>query len=188
MCAMDHLWTPWRMPYLRGEEMRPDGCIFCLAPTMDDPEAHILHRGTRCYVILNRFPYNTGHLMIIPYLHTDSLERLDAETLAEMAALTLTSLQVLRAAFEPQGFNVGMNIGEAAGAGVAEHVHLHIVPRWSGDTNYMTIVGETRIIPEWLDETYSRLLPLFTDALEASAANEAGGDKDSDMKTEEENQ
>jgi ATP adenylyltransferase len=172
------------MPYLRGEEERPDGCIFCLAPTMDDLEAHLLHRGAHCYVILNRFPYNTGHLMIIPYLHTDSPERLDAETLAEMATLTLTSLKVLRAAFGPQGFNVGMNIGEAAGAGVAEHVHLHIVPRWSGDTNYMTIVGETRIIPEWLDETYSRLLPLFTDAMEAASANKSAGDKENNMKNE----
>nr|HID12711.1 HIT domain-containing protein [Anaerolineae bacterium] len=159
---MDHLWTPWRMPYLRGEEEeRPEECIFCVKPQADDAEVHILHRGQHCYVILNRFPYNNGHLMIVPYAHIPSLEDLDADTLAEFMALTQLSLRVLRAAYEPQGFNIGVNIGEAAGAGVADHVHLHVVPRWGGDTNYMTVVGQTRVIPEWLDETYERLRPLF---------------------------
>lgn len=158
---MDHLWAPWRMVYLRGDEPLPDDCLFCVKPQEKDTEAHIVHRGRLCYVILNRYPYSNGHLMVVPYAHVPSLEHLDTETLAELMALTQLSLRVLRAAYEPQGFNVGVNIGGAAGAGVAEHVHLHVVPRWDGDTNYMTIVGRTRIMPEWLDQTYARLRPLF---------------------------
>ncbi len=158
---MDHLWTPWRMPYLCGEEEVAEGCIFCVKPQADDAEVHILHRGRLCYVILNRFPYNNGHLMVVPYAHMPSLEDLDAGALAELMALTQLSLRVLRAAYAPQGFNIGVNIGTAGGAGVAGHVHLHIVPRWGGDTNYMTTTGQTRIIPEWLDQTYERLRPLF---------------------------
>ncbi|RLC85937.1 MAG: HIT family hydrolase [Chloroflexi bacterium] len=158
---MDHLWTPWRMPYLRGEEETPEGCLFCVKPREDDAEVHILHRGRLCYVILNRFPYNNGHLMVVPYVHVPSLEGLDAATLAELMALTQLSLRVLRVAYEPHGFNVGGNMGGAAGAGVAEHVHLHVVPRWAGDTNYVTVVSQTRVIPEWLDQTYKRLRPLF---------------------------
>ena len=149
------------MPYLRGEEETPAGCIFCVKPQKEDAEEHILHRGRLCYVILNRFPYSNGHLMVIPYAHVSSLEGLDVDELAELMALTQLSLRVLRAAYEPQGFNIGINIGAAGGAGVAEHVHLHVVPRWVGDTNYMTVVGRTRIVPEWLAQTYERLRPLF---------------------------
>jgi ATP adenylyltransferase len=149
------------MPYLRGEEDVPEACVFCVEPELADAEGLILHRGRSSYVILNRFPYNSGHLMIVPYAHDSTMEALDAETLAELMALTQLSLRVLREAYNPQGFNLGMNIGEAAGAGVAEHVHLHVVPRWGGDTNYMTITGRTRVIPEWMAETYQRLRPLF---------------------------
>jgi ATP adenylyltransferase len=158
---MDHLWTPWRMSYLRGEEEAREGCIFCVEPDGEDAEARILHRAERCYVILNRFPYNSGHLMVVPYVHVPTLESLDSAALAELMAAAKLSLRVLREAYNPQGFNLGMNIGEAAGAGVAGHVHLHVVPRWAGDTNYMTITGQTRIIPEWMDQTYVRLRPLF---------------------------
>ncbi|HIE47739.1 TPA: HIT domain-containing protein [Candidatus Bipolaricaulota bacterium] len=158
---MGILWTPWRMAYLRGDEPLPEGCLFCVKPQSQDAEAHILHRGNRCYVILNRFPYNNGHLMVVPYAHVATLEDLDPEALAELMALTQLSLRVLREAYTPQGFNVGMNIGSVAGAGVAEHIHLHVVPRWGGDTNYMTTVSQTRVIPEWLDQTYERLRPLF---------------------------
>jgi len=161
---MDHLWAPWRMAYLRGEQKIPGGCIFCIGSVDDDGENHILYRGKYCFIILNRFPYNTGHVMVIPYAHVSTVEALEAETLAEMMSLAQLSLRVLREAYDPQGFNLGMNIGEAAGAGVAGHVHLHIVPRWSGDTNYMTIIGETRVIPEWLDQMVKRLAPLFDDA------------------------
>jgi len=162
--AMEHLWTPWRMPYLRGEEGRTDGCLFCVAPQVGDAEVHIVCRGELCYAILNRYPYNNGHLMVVPYAHVATLEDLDAETLAELMALTQRSLRVLREAYAPQGFNVGVNIGEVAGAGMAAHVHLHIVPRWGGDNNYMSTVGGTRVIPEWLDQTYERLRPLFESA------------------------
>lgn len=149
------------MAYLRGEEKSPNGCVFCIQSTSDDAGNHVLCRGERCYVILNRFPYNTGHLMVIPYAHVSTLEALDARTLSEMGALTQLSLRVLKEVYAPQGFNIGMNIGEAAGAGVAEHLHLHVVPRWRGDTNYMTVVGKTRMIPEWLDQMYAELLPVF---------------------------
>lgn len=149
------------MAYLRGDEPLPEGCLFCVKARAQDAEAHILHRGDRCYVILNRFPYNNGHLMVVPYAHVASLEDLDPGTLAELMALTQLSLRVLREAYNPQGFNIGMNLGSVAGAGVADHIHLHVVPRWGGDTNYMGVVGQTRVIPEWLDQTYERLRPLF---------------------------
>ncbi|NLE45878.1 MAG: HIT domain-containing protein [Chloroflexi bacterium] len=159
---MKHLWTPWRMPYLRGaEEHDNDGCVFCIGAVEDDASVHILFRAKHCYVILNRFPYNTGHLMVIPYAHHSSLEQLDSATLDEMMTLAQLSVRVLRQAYDPQGFNLGMNIGDAAGAGVAEHLHLHVVPRWAGDTNALTVVSQTRIIPEWLDQMYDRLRPLF---------------------------
>lgn len=152
------------MAYLQGDESLPEGCLFCVKPKSEDAEAHILHRGRLCYVILNRYPYNNGHLMVVPYAHVATLENLDAETLVELMRLAQLSLRVLREAYAPQGpqgFNLGLNIGKVAGAGIAGHLHLHIVPRWGGDTNYMTIVGETRVIPEWLNQTYERLRPLF---------------------------
>lgn len=139
----------------------PEGCLFCTRPQQADAEAHILHRGRLCYAILNRFPYSNGHLMVVPYAHLSSLEHLDPDTAAECMALTQLSLRVLREAYNPEGFNVGVNIGQVAGAGVAGHVHIHVVPRWAADTNYMTVVGGTRCIPEWLDQTYEQLRPLF---------------------------
>ena len=158
---MSHLWTPWRMPYLQGEEPLPADCLFCVKPQESNAEAHIVHRGELAYVILNRFPYNNGHVMIAPYAHVATLEDLEPETAAELMTLTQLTLTVLREAYAPEGFNVGANIGSAAGAGVADHVHIHAVPRWVGDTNYMTTVGTTRVIPEWMHQTYERLRPLF---------------------------
>ena len=149
------------MAYLQGDEPLPEKCLFCIKPRSKDAEVHIVHRNRLCYVILNRFPYNNGHLMVVPYTHVATLEDLDTETLAELMMLTQLSLRILRETYDPQGFNIGLNIGEVAGAGVAGHVHLHIVPRWGGDTNYMTCLGETRVIPEWLDQTYERLRPKF---------------------------
>jgi ATP adenylyltransferase len=149
------------MAYLRGEEPLPEGCLFCVKPHEEDAQAHIVYRGRLCFVILNRFPYNNGHLMVVPYAHVATLEDLDAETLVELMTLAQLCLRVLREAYSPQGFNVGMNIGEVAGAGVAGHIHLHVVPRWGGDTNAMTVVGGMRVIPEWLNQTYERLRPLF---------------------------
>ncbi len=156
------------MPYLQGKEPLPEECLFCHNARLADQQAHIVHRGRLCYVILNRFPYNNGHLMVVPYQHAPSLEHFNRQTLTEMMVLVQRSLRVLQTAYEPEGFNVGMNIGEASGAGIAEHAHMHIVPRWAGDTNYLTTVGKTRTIPEWMDETYDRLRPLF------EALNEEG--------------
>jgi ATP adenylyltransferase len=159
---MDHLWTPWRMAYLLGEgNAKQGGCIFCDKLKGDDAEGLILHRGQHSFVMLNLYPYNNGHLLIAPYAHESSIEPLDAATLGEMMALSQHSLRVLRLAYKPQAFNLGFNIGAAAGAGVADHVHLHIVPRWSGDTNFMATVSETRVIPEWLQQTYDRLKELW---------------------------
>ena len=129
--------------------------------TQEDADEHVLYRGNRCFVVLNRFPYNNGHLMVVPYAHTGQLEDLDDETLLEMMQLVRHSLRILRQVYDPSGFNVGVNEGSAAGAGVAEHVHLHIVPRWDGDSNFMTVVGGTRVIPESLDDTYATFRPLF---------------------------
>jgi ATP adenylyltransferase len=158
---MDNLCTPWRLPYLQGEEPLPDECLFCLKAQQPDHEAHIVYRGERCYVVLNRFPYNNGHLMVVPYAHVASLEDLDAEIAGELMALTQLSLAVLREAYQAEGFNLGANLGTAAGAGIEDHVHMHVVPRWAGDTNYMTSVGRTRVIPEWMNQVYERLRPLF---------------------------
>ena len=154
---MNRLWTPWRMPYLRGEDKRPDGCIFCHKLCCSDEKEHILYRGEWCYVTLNRYPYSNGHLMVIPNVHVSSLEDLDERTLSEMMQVVNLSLAALREAYAPHGFNVGVNLGKAAGAGIAEHVHMHVVPRWTADTNFMPVVGSTRVIPELLDDAYARL-------------------------------
>jgi len=158
---MNHLWSPWRMTYLRRSQEQSGGgagCIFCDKPTENrDAENLIVQRGERAFVILNLYPYNNGHLMIVPYAHASSLEQLDLPTLTEIMLLTNQGLAALRTVYNPHAFNLGMNIGAAAGAGIAEHVHLHIVPRWAGDTNYMSTVAETRVIPEDLQETYRRV-------------------------------
>ncbi len=150
------------MTYLQGEgEKGAGGCIFCDKLAGSDDDGLVLHRGEHAFVMLNLYPYNNGHLLIAPYAHQPSIEPLDAATLAEMMALSQRSLRVLRRAYDPQAFNLGFNIGAAAGAGIAEHVHLHIVPRWAGDTNFMATVSETRVIPEWVQQTYTRLKHLW---------------------------
>ncbi|MGD9028558.1 MAG: HIT domain-containing protein [Anaerolineae bacterium] len=161
------------MPYLQGEEPLPDDCLFCIKPQEPDPKAHIVYRGELCYVMLNRFPYNNGHLMVVPYPHVATLADLESETAGEFMALIQLSLQVLREAYRPEGFNVGANIGAAAGAGIEAHIHMHVVPRWAGDTNYMTAIGRTRVIPEWLHQVYQRLRPLF-DQLERGQVGRVG--------------
>jgi ATP adenylyltransferase len=159
---MKHLWTPWRMPYLQGGPARDEHCVFCQkAETNDFKKDHILKRGERCFVMLNLYPYNSGHMMVIPRQHVSALETLEPETLAEMMALTQQAIHVLKVAYRPQGFNIGINQGEAAGAGIAAHLHEHIVPRWNGDTNFMTVFAETRTIPEWIDTTYERLQAIW---------------------------
>jgi ATP adenylyltransferase len=154
---MEHLWTPWRLEFVTGA--KPSGCIFCDKPKENrDRENLILFRGMACFVILNRFPYNNGHLLVVPYAHQPDLPLLPAKTAAEMMQLTQHCISVTRALLHPQGFNIGMNIGQCAGAGIADHVHLHLVPRWEGDTNFMTVIPDTRVIPELLEQTYDRLI------------------------------
>ena len=136
-------------------------CVFCSKFAAPDESEHILCRAEHAYIALNRYPYNNGHLMVIPYVHAASLELLDPPTLTELMLLTNRGLAALRKAYSPDGFNIGVNLGRAAGAGIAEHVHIHVVPRWNADTNFMPIVSETRVIPETLAQTYARLRPLF---------------------------
>lgn len=158
---MNHLWSPWRMTYIENAK-KEEGCVFCNAQTkQDNSENLIAFRGKFSYVILNRYPYTSGHLMVIPFVHVPNLESLDSETRAEMMELTSQSTTILKNIYKTESFNVGVNIGEAAGAGVLGHVHIHIVPRWVGDTNFMTSVGETRVLPESLEETYKRVSQAF---------------------------
>lgn len=156
---MKRLWTPWRMAYLKREASGSDEeCLFCRKASSDNDAAeHVLYRGMHCFVTLNLYPYNNGHMMVVPYRHVGALDDLDEATLTELMVVTRKALQVLRAAYNPHGFNIGMNLGKAGGAGIDEHLHQHIVPRWSGDTNYMAIIAQTRIVPEWIDDTYTLL-------------------------------
>lgn len=158
---MDHLYTPWRMAYLRGEKTHKGGCIFCQAPEQPNEDALIVARGQHVYAILNAFPYNSGHLMIIPYAHVASLEVLAPDVLAELMAFTQHAMAALRKLYSPAGFNIGANIGSAAGAGIAEHFHLHIVPRWNGDANFITTIGDTRVLPDLLSNTYRELSQIW---------------------------
>jgi ATP adenylyltransferase len=154
---MNYLWSPWRMKYIENN-MKVDGCVFCDEPThLDCADNLIVYRGKAAFVILNRFPYTSGHLMIVPFEHQPSVELLPAETRAEIMELASRAVQVLQEVYSPQGFNLGMNIGVAAGAGIAEHVHLHVVPRWGGDTNFMSTLGSTRVLPESLEDTYRKV-------------------------------
>jgi ATP adenylyltransferase len=143
----------------RSEE--PAGCVFCVAKTIGDGRQLIVHEGQLAYVILNKFPYNAGHLMVVPQRHVAQLALLDRNELSEMAVLTQLCERVLNEAYSPQGINVGMNLGRPAGAGIVDHLHVHLVPRWNGDTNFMTVVGEVRVLPEELPQTAARLRPLF---------------------------
>ena len=188
---MDRLWTPWRYSYVSRAEKSPRkgvpaeldawvgdrGCVFCnmiaavefaIASGMDakqaEQAAHIVHRGSHCYICLNAYPYSTGHVMVVPYRHTDSLAALEAAEAGEMMALAQSVERCLRAVYRPDGLNFGLNLGEAAGAGVANHIHLHGLPRWSGDTNFMTVLAETRVLPESLDVTWQRLRDAFAAA------------------------
>jgi ATP adenylyltransferase len=157
---MELLWSPWRYQYVSTAET-PSGCVFCEAPRRDDVEAFILFRGHESFVIMNIFPYTTAHLMIAPYMHVSSLAEVPKPVTDEMMDLAKRCLTVLEQVYHPHGYNLGMNLGRAAGAGIADHVHLHVLPRWNGDTNFMTTVGETRVLPEDLPTTYNKLKQLF---------------------------
>lgn len=154
---MDYLWSPWRYAYVTTAE-RAVECIFCQLPAEHrDRENYIVHRGRLNFVILNRFPYTSGHLMVVPYEHAPSLEQVAEETATEMILLARQAETHLRANYQPDGLNMGINIGKAAGAGVAGHLHMHVLPRWVADANFMTAVAETRVLPEDLDLTYEKL-------------------------------
>ncbi|MGB9195558.1 MAG: HIT domain-containing protein [Terriglobales bacterium] len=157
---MDYLWTPWRYAYVSGAEPAT-GCIFCELPKKTDQEARIVHRGTHCYVVLNTYPYTNGHVMVVPYAHLDELQKLPVEAAQEMVALTQRMEGVLRGLYHPDGLNLGMNIGKAAGAGVAGHIHMHVLPRWVADANFASVIGETRVLPEALDVTWTRIRRAF---------------------------
>ncbi len=157
---MKVLWAPWRMSYILGEKEK--GCLFCLYPKEEsDRERLILYRAPQTFIIMNKYPYNNGHLMVVPYVHTPSFEGLPKETLCEMMEMTAYSVDCLKEAFRPEGFNIGVNIGRVAGAGLDEHLHIHIVPRWAGDTSFMSVLGEIKVIPEHVLETYDKLHPVF---------------------------
>ena len=158
---MDHLWAPWRFSYISSTKA-PPACVFCAILAADqDSENHILARRSHNFIVLNRFPYTAGHLLIVPHRHVATLSEASQDEVEEMARLSRDSEIFLREAYGPDGFNVGLNIGQSAGAGIPGHLHLHVVPRWVSDTNYISVLGQTRVIPEDLQTTYKKLLPFF---------------------------
>jgi ATP adenylyltransferase len=148
---MERLWAPWRLDYVQAP--RADQCVFCLGDPLDDPARLVLHRGEHCFIIMNRYPYSNGHLMVAPFRHLADLGLLTAGEAAELHRLTVLCRDLLNSAFRPQGFNIGINLGAAGGAGITEHMHQHIVPRWIGDTNFMPVFADVRVIPQHLDAT-----------------------------------
>jgi ATP adenylyltransferase len=155
---LNYLWSPWRMTYIENPNRKEEECVFCAAlKGLDSAGNLVVSRSQKAFVILNMYPYTSGHLMVVPEEHQPSLEQLPQEVRAEMMEMVTKCIEVLKAEYKPQGFNVGINIGTAAGAGIADHVHIHIVPRWSGDTNFMSSLGQTRVLPERLEDTYKRI-------------------------------
>jgi len=158
---VDYLWSPWRYQYL-AEEIKPQGCIFCaMAADTRDEQNLIVHRGEHNFVVLNRYPYTSGHLMVVPYAHSSELSAIDETASAELMTLTRAADRNIRSVYQPDGVNLGMNMGQSAGAGIAGHIHMHVLPRWFGDANFMTTIGETRVLPEDLPVTWRRLKNVF---------------------------
>jgi ATP adenylyltransferase len=158
---MDHLWSPWRYQYVQ-KERTGGGCVFCLAAASEqDQDNLVVFRGRNNFVMLNLYPYSTGHLMVVPYQHVDNLQDATRETLEEMILLVRDAQRHLAGIYRAPGLNLGMNLGESAGAGIAEHIHMHVLPRWPGDTNFMTTVAETRVLPEDLASTWRKLSTAF---------------------------
>lgn len=173
--ACAHIWAPWRMAYVVGS--KPSHCVFCeKAQQGDDERSHILYRARHCYVVVNAYPYNSGHVMVVPYRHISHLTDLDRDELAELFLLAQGCAGVFSDTLRAQGINLGMNIGQAAGAGIEDHLHLHLVPRWNGDTNYITTVAGVRVVPQDPDETYGTLVEALREALDAltGAVNDGG--------------
>jgi ATP adenylyltransferase len=165
IAEMERLWTPWRRAFVEAAaDNTSSACFLCAAPAAHDDRANlILARAERVFVLLNLYPYNSGHLMVAPYAHTGDLANLDGAIAAELMRVAQQSVTALQRAYRPDAFNVGMNLGKPAGAGVPDHLHMHVVPRWDGDTNFMPVLGETKVLPESLDQTYERLEPYFRD-------------------------
>jgi ATP adenylyltransferase len=159
---MDHLWSPWRMEYIQSGagDAEPEGCVFCRIRDGHESEL-VLARTDLAFVVLNKFPYNPGHLVVVPGRHVGDLEALTADENTELQSLLQRSLRALREESDPQGFNIGLNLGRVGGAGIPDHLHWHVVPRWSGDTNFMPVIGQTRVLPELLADTHRRLAPRF---------------------------
>ncbi|BCU70561.1 HIT family protein [Stygiolobus caldivivus] len=166
---MDVLWAPWRSKYiLEASKKKDDTCIFCEFPKSNNDKGHlIVFRAKYNFVILNAYPYNPGHIMVVPYRHVSSLELLSEEESSEMFFIIKRSLKVLRKVYSPDGFNIGANIGRVAGAGIDQHVHVHIVPRWNGDANFMPVIGNIKVLPELLEDTYNKLYVEFNSKDEA---------------------
>ena len=160
---VERIWAPWRLEYVKdASKDAGDECIFCAAMARDDDEASlIVHRSERCFVILNKYPYTNGHLMLAPFEHLATIQRLDVPTVGELMALAQRAMTVLEDEYRPHGYNVGFNQGRVAGAGVAHHIHLHVVPRWGGDTNFMPVLGDTRVMAQTLEQTYAALRGRF---------------------------
>jgi ATP adenylyltransferase len=155
--GMEHLWAPWRIRYILAE--KEEGCFFCRkSAESDDVKNYVIIRERNCFALLNTYPYNAGHLMVAPYKHTGELDDLSEQELAEFMSLTRRCKQLLTKTMKPEGFNIGINLGRCAGAGVLDHVHMHIVPRWDGDTNYMPVLADTHVVPQALDELYAALM------------------------------
>jgi ATP adenylyltransferase len=165
---MERLWTPWRLDYVTNADQAPVGCLFCELPKRQNDEQDLLvERGRRAFVLLNLYPYNTGHAMIAPYQHSADFPGLGPEVGAEVLALTQRVVGALTAEYQPDGFNIGMNLGRVAGAGIPDHLHVHVVPRWNGDTNFMPITAGTKVMPETLAQTYARLRRALTEGLQS---------------------
>ncbi len=155
---MDHMWAPWRMEYIAGDEEKTDGCIFCVFPEQKDDKRYlIIHRRQHCFVILNKYPYNNGHVMVVPYRHTHDLLELNAAEQADCQQTINIVIRAMRKVYNPDAINLGMNMGRAAGAGIDEHIHYHIVPRWNGDTNFMPVISGTKVISESLERSWKML-------------------------------
>jgi ATP adenylyltransferase len=157
---VERLWSPWRLQYV-SKAGDAQGCVFCDAPADAANARLVVYRGETCFVVLNMFPYNSGHLMVVPVRHIATLGAASPAERAEMMELTSLAEAALSEAYRPQGLNVGMNLGRAAGAGIVDHMHIHVVPRWNGDTNFVSVVGEVRVLPEDLDHAAARLKPVF---------------------------
>ena len=159
---MEHLWAPWRMTYIESSGGETGGCVFCdKSAAKEDEQNLILFRAHLCFVIMNLYPYNNGHLMIAPYEHVPTIEELGSEALTDIMTTAQLCLAALRAAMQPHGYNMGINQGAVAGAGIKDHVHLHIVPRWNGDTNFMPVLANTKVMPDYLANTYRQLREQF---------------------------